>query len=95
MSICSNSTYMKRNADTQYELEYLTSVCNYIASHPIFISIDLTAQISYLFCYLLHYLFYILAGVLNPEGDCGSCSQALLEVSSQECLYKALTLQRK
>jgi hypothetical protein len=67
----------------------------YIPSHPIFISIDLTALISYLFRYVLHYLFYILAGVLNLEGDHGTCSQSLLEVCTQECLYKTLTLQRK
>jgi len=44
---------------------------------------------------VLHYLFYILAGVLNLEGDHGSCGQSLLEVCTQECLYKALTPQRK
>ena len=86
---------MKRNADTQCKLVYLTSECSYIASHPIFISIGLTAQTSNLFHYVLHYLFYILAGVLNLEGDRGSCSQSLLEVCPQECLYKALTLQCK
>jgi len=49
MSIYSDSAYMKRNADTQCKLVYFTSEYSYIASHPIFISIGLTAQISYLF----------------------------------------------
>lgn len=95
MSIYSDSTYMKRNATAQCKLVYLTAVCSYIASHPIRISIGLTAQILYLFRYVLRYLFCILAGVLNLEGDDGSCSQSLLEVCIQECLHKALTLLRK
>ena len=50
MSIYADSTYMKRNADTHCKLVYWTSEYSYIASHSIFISIGLTAQISYLFC---------------------------------------------
>jgi len=84
MSIYSDSTYVKRNVVTQCKLVYLTSECSYFASQPIFISIYLTAQLSYLFRCLLHNLFYILAGVLNLEGDRGLCSQSRLEICTQE-----------
>jgi hypothetical protein len=43
----------------------------------------------------LQYLFYIIIDLMTLEGGHGSCSQPHLELSIQECLYKAWVLQHR